>query len=164
MRADRLIQLLLVACLGSSCDLARAAPAMDQAAPPLVATGLDGQVIDLAKLHGKVVLVNYWATWCVPCRKVIPVLDAFHRRYRDHGLEVIGISVDFARDTEKMRKAAALLSYPTVMQSEIAVNGFGPPEGAPLTYVIDVNGVLRDKFIAVPPKLLNDVVLPLLPR
>ena len=57
-------------------------------------TALDGQTFDLAKLRGKVVLVNYWATWRAPCRKEMPRLDAFDRRYHGHGLEMIGISID----------------------------------------------------------------------
>jgi cytochrome c biogenesis protein CcmG/thiol:disulfide interchange protein DsbE len=143
---------------------ARAAPAVDAAAPPLVATALDGQTFDLAKLRGKVVLVNFWATWCAPCRKEMPTLDAFYRRYRGQGFEMIGISVDFARDAAKMRKAAAAVAYPTAMASELSTDGFGPPGGVPVTYVIDAQGVVRDMFIAVPNKLLHDVVVPLLPH
>jgi cytochrome c biogenesis protein CcmG, thiol:disulfide interchange protein DsbE len=143
---------------------ARAAPEMDQPAPPLIATALDGRTFDLAKLRGVVVLVNFWATWCAPCRREMPVLDAFYRRYREQGLELIGISVDFARDRVKMRKAAGAVSYPTAMANDMPVNGFGTPEGVPVTYVVDVEGVVRDKFIATPNKLLHDVVIPLLPR
>ena len=78
-----------------------AAPVLNEAAPPLVVTTLDGQTFDLSNLRGKVVLVNYWATWCAPCRKEMPTLDAFYRRYRSQGLELIGISVDFTRDGAK---------------------------------------------------------------
>jgi peroxiredoxin len=152
----------LAAVLG--CGLARAEPAMDQPAPALVVTGLDGQTFDLGKLRGKVVLVNYWATWCAPCRKEMPRLDAFYRRYHDRGLELIGISIDRARDREKVRKAMTKLAYPAAMSSAISVDGFGPPEGAPLTFVVDTNGIVRDKFIDVYDQLLTDVVIPLLPR
>ena len=166
MRRARLIWALLIGSIALvfANAIARAAPAMNEAAPPLVATALDGQPFDLAKLRGKVVLVNFWATWCAPCRREMPVLDAFYRRYREHGLELIGISVDFARDGAKMRKAAGAVSYPTAMANDIPVNGFGPPEGVPVTYVVDVEGVVRDKFIATPNKLLHDVVIPLLPH
>ena len=75
---------------------ARAAPQIDEAAPALVLTTLDGVTFDLGKLHGKVVMVNYWATWCAPCRKEMPKLDAFYRKYHSQGLEMVGISVDFS--------------------------------------------------------------------
>jgi cytochrome c biogenesis protein CcmG, thiol:disulfide interchange protein DsbE len=166
LRLTRLIAALLMGC-ATAADVdtpARAAPVMEQQAPPLIATALDGQTFDLAKLRGKVVLVNFWATWCAPCRREMPVLDAFYRRYREQGLELIGISVDFARDAAKMRKAAGAVSYPTAMANDTPVNGFGSPDGVPVTYVIDAEGVVRDKFIATPNKLLHDVVIPLLPR
>ena len=61
-----------------------------------------------------------------------------------------------------MRKMSSSLSYPTAVLSQITDNGFGPPEGFPLTYVVDRDGVIRDKFIDVREQLLIDVVLPLL--
>jgi cytochrome c biogenesis protein CcmG, thiol:disulfide interchange protein DsbE len=143
---------------------APAAPTMDQPAPSLVVTELDGQTFDLSKLRGKVVLVNYWATWCAPCRREMPTLDAFYRRYHEQGLEMIGVSIDRPGELEKVRKIMTSFAYPAAMLDQVTVNGFGPPEGAPLTYVVDVNGVVRDKFIAVPNKLLMDVVVPLLPH
>jgi cytochrome c biogenesis protein CcmG, thiol:disulfide interchange protein DsbE len=166
MRLARLIRLLLLGLLGSAlaCNRASAAPVLGEPAPPLVLTGLDGKTIDLAKLRGKVVLINYWATWCAPCKVEMPTLNAFFQRYHDRGLEIIGISVDFQKDIEKVPRAAKALAYPVALLSAITDNGFGPPEGVPLTYVIDVDGVVRDKFIAAPDKLLHDVVVPMLPR
>jgi thiol-disulfide isomerase/thioredoxin len=142
--------------------MARAAPVMDQPAPSLVLTQLSGAAFDLSKLRGKVVLVNYWATWCVPCRKEMPVLNSFYQRHRADGLEVIAISADRPQDIAKMRKMSSSLAYPTATMNEITDDGFGPPEGFPLTYVVDRNGVVRDKFIDVREQLLTDVVLPLL--
>jgi cytochrome c biogenesis protein CcmG, thiol:disulfide interchange protein DsbE len=164
MRLARLIPVLLIGAIASAFALgrARAAPEIGEAAPPLVLTALDGTSIDLAELRGKVVLINFWATWCAPCRKEMPTLDAFYRRHRGQGFELIGISIDFARDAAKMRKVAAGLAYPAAWINDISVNGFGAPEGVPVTYVIDAGGIIRDKFIAVPNKLLNDVVVPML--
>jgi thiol-disulfide isomerase/thioredoxin len=139
-----------------------AAPSLNEAAPTLVASELSGEIFDLAKLRGKVVLVNYWATWCAPCRKEMPILDSFYRKHRAQGLEMIGISADRPRDFARMRKISSSLAYPTATLDQIADNGFGPPEGFPVTYVIDRNGVIRDKFIDVREELLRDVVLPLL--
>jgi cytochrome c biogenesis protein CcmG, thiol:disulfide interchange protein DsbE len=166
MRRLRLIQPLLMCLLSGAlaCVSAHAAPTMGEAAPQLVLTELDGKVFDLAKLRGKVVLVNYWATWCAPCKVEMPTLGAFYRRYHDKGLEIIGISVDFKDDIAKVPKMANTLAYPAALIGAISENGFGPPEGVPLTYVVDVDGVVRDKLIAAPDDLLNKIVLPLLPH
>lgn len=155
---------VLILWLASASVPARAGPEIGEVAPSLVLTGLDGQTFDLSRLRGKVVLVNYWATWCAPCRKEMPTLNAFYRRYRGDGLELIGISVDFRRDLDKVRKAAAALSYPIAVSGEVTDNGFGMPDGVPVTYVIDTEGVVRDMMIAAPDKLLHDIVLPLLPH
>jgi cytochrome c biogenesis protein CcmG/thiol:disulfide interchange protein DsbE len=158
-------QLLFAACLllalGGLAP-ARAAPSINDTAPALVLTELGGETFDLSKLRGKVVLVNYWATWCAPCKKEMPVLNAFYRRYHEQGLEIIGISADHPEDFAKMRKMSTTLAYPTSTLDRISQNGFGAPEGFPLTYVIDRDGVMRDKFIDVREQLLHDVVLPLL--
>lgn len=144
--------------------IARAAPSISEAAPPLALVALDGVTFDIGKLRGKVILVNYWATWCAPCKKEMPVLNAFYRRYHEQGLEMIGISADRPQDLAKMRAVSRGLSYPTSTLDRISQNGFGPPEGFPLTYVIDRDGIVRDKFIDVREQLLRDVVLPLLQR
>jgi cytochrome c biogenesis protein CcmG, thiol:disulfide interchange protein DsbE len=150
--------------LTARCGFAQAAPSIDAPAPTLVVSELGGQTFDLSKLRGKVVLVNYWATWCAPCKKEMPILDSFYRRYRERGLELIGISADRPQDFAKMHKMSNALAYPTATLDRITDNGFGPPEGFPLTYVIDRDGVVRDKFIDVRERLLRDVVLPLLPQ
>jgi cytochrome c biogenesis protein CcmG/thiol:disulfide interchange protein DsbE len=166
MRLPGLISIAIAGlfAMASGFGIAFAGPAIDAAAPSLIGTQLDGQTFDLSQMRGKVVLVNYWATWCAPCRKEMPVFDAFFRRYHAQGLEIIGISADRPQDFAKMRKISSTLAYPTTTLEKITDNGFGPPEGFPLTYVIDRDGMVRDKFIDVRVQLLRDVVLPLLPQ
>ena len=137
---------------------------LGEPAQALTVTTLDGKTIDLAALRGKVVLVNYWATWCAPCREEMPTLSTFYRTYHDRGLELIAISVDRPRDRTAVVKASKALAYPTAMLSDITVNGMGEPDGVPLTWVVGADGIVRDKFIAVDSELLGKVVLPLLPR
>jgi len=166
MRFVRLLWAITVCALATSLPLdgARAAPEIGEPAPALVLTAFDGTSIDLGKLRGKVVLVNFWATWCAPCRKEMPTFDAFYRRHRSENFEMIGVSIDFPRDAAKMREMAATLAYPAAWINDISVNGFGAPEGVPVTYVVDADGIIRDRFIAVPNKLLNDVVVPMLAK
>jgi peroxiredoxin len=155
---------LSVCILALHCGLAQAEPAMDEPAPPFVVTALNGETFDLSKLRNQVVLLNFWATWCEPCRKEIPRLSAFYRRYHDRGLEVIGVSIDRPEDLQKVRKQMASIAYPVAVLKDVSVNGVGKVEGVPVTYVIDPNGVVRDKFIEVRNELLNDVVVPLLSK
>jgi cytochrome c biogenesis protein CcmG, thiol:disulfide interchange protein DsbE len=77
---------------------------------------------------------------------------------------LIGISADRPAEFAKMRKMSGSLAYPTALSNQISSNGFGAPEGFPLTYVVDGKGVVRDKFIEVRDELLQNVVLPLLTR
>jgi cytochrome c biogenesis protein CcmG, thiol:disulfide interchange protein DsbE len=143
---------------------ARAAPEIGKAAPELVVAELDGGTFDLAKLRGNVVLVNYWATWCAPCRKDMPKLDAFYRRYHDQNLEMIGISIDRDSDLPKVRKVMAKLAYPVATLKAVTNDGFGPPTGVPITWIIDTDGKVRDMMIDVRDELLNGLVRPLLPH
>ena len=164
-RARRsLLMLMLVGAgaLGATAWVAHAAMEIGQPAPAMVTTSLAGQTFDLHALRGKVVLVNFWATWCVPCRKEMPLLDRFYGLHREAGLVLIGISVDRPRDREKVRKMISTFGYPAAMLTDIKTQGFDPPEGVPATFVVDRNGVVRDRFIAIDEALLAKVVVPLL--
>lgn len=166
MTHTRLSAALLLGLLAPilACGIAYGELTIDKPAPALVVNTLDGQVFDLSKLRGDVVLVNYWATWCAPCRKDMPKLDTFYRRFHQQNLTMIGISVDRPRDLEKVRKVMASLSYPVAMLKSVTVDGFGPPEGVPITWIIDADGKVRDRMIDVRDELLNGIVVPLLPH
>jgi peroxiredoxin len=145
-----------------------AAPAVGQPAPPLEVPQLDGHDFNLAKLHGKVVLVNVWATWCSPCRSEMPTLNAFYRRYHSRGLVLLGLSIDEAADAAQVRQVMRQFSYPGALASAARVNGFGEPVAVPITYVIDAQGVIRAQLQAEGPsgvsqRALDEAVLPLLP-
>ncbi|MFZ0501716.1 MAG: TlpA disulfide reductase family protein [Steroidobacteraceae bacterium] len=164
-------RLLLTAGLLASAPLAlfAAPPALDQPAPQLIVPQLDGHQFDLSKLRGKVVLVNVWATWCSPCRVEMPTLNAFYRRYRSHGLDLLGLSIDEASDAAQVRQVMRQFSYPGALASAARVNGFGDPVAVPITYVIDASGVIRAQLQAEGPsgvskQALEEAVLPLLPQ
>jgi len=148
--------------------LSFASLSVGDAAPALVVPELDGKAFDLSALHGKVVIVNFWATWCPPCRAEMPALDAFYRRYHADGLEMIGVSADRPHDRSDVVKVMQTLSYPVAIMDDATVNNFGPPEVLPVTFVVDSSGILRAEFTPdqtpVTEKSLSDAVLPLLPQ
>jgi cytochrome c biogenesis protein CcmG, thiol:disulfide interchange protein DsbE len=135
-------------------------------APPLAVPELNGQVFDLSALRGKVVVVNFWATWCPPCRKEMPTLNAFYRQYHSKGLDMIGLSADRPHDQSDVVKVMQSFSYPAAMLDSAKVNGFGMPNELPMTIVVDRNGVVRAKLVPgetpVTEKSLSAAVLPLL--
>ena len=140
---------------------------MGQPAPTLVVSQLDGRLFDLAALRGKVVIINFWATWCSPCRAEMPQLDAFYRRYRARGLELLGVSVDDAQDRDAVVRVMKSFSYPAALAAAAKANDFGAPIAVPMTWIIDAKGVVRARLMAGNAATLQSLeqeVLPLLPQ
>ena len=135
---------LAAAVAGMHAGPARAGPPLvvGQPAPALIARSFDGQTIDLGGLRGKVVVLNFWASWCGPCRSEMPLLDAVARDYRDRGVEVVGLSADDPHDRRDALKVARGVGYRTGLLTEASVNAFGAPQVLPLTYIIGPTGTL----------------------
>jgi cytochrome c biogenesis protein CcmG/thiol:disulfide interchange protein DsbE len=142
------------------------AASIGQAAPALVVQELNGHTFDLAAERGKVTVVNFWATWCPPCRKEMPALDAVYKRYHAQGLEMIGLSADRPRDRSEVAKIMQSFSYPAAMLTDAKSDGFDEPTALPVTYVVDKNGIVQAKLLAddkpLTEQTLAPVVLPLL--
>ena len=145
--------------------LADAPPRVGQRAPALVVPLLDGRTFDLTKEHGKVVIVNFWATWCSPCRAEMPRLDSFYKHYRARGVELLGLSVDDANDRAAVAEVMRHFSYPAALAASARVNEFGEPVAVPVTWIIDAHGVVRARLVAgsaVTEQALAQAVAPLL--
>ncbi len=136
----------LVLALGLICGGGQALAddlAVGQPAPPLVLHTLDGHAISTEALHGKVVILAFWATWCVPCRQELPLLSAYAARHAAQGLEVLGFSLDGPDNLASVRRVAASLSFPVGLLGSAWAGDYGRIWQLPVSFVIDRAGVLR---------------------
>ena len=117
--------------------------------PGFSARDLRGRRISSADLHGKVVLIDFWATWCQPCKKEMPGYQKLADRYGPRGFAVIGFKLDIMADTEDPRAFARRLGihYPLAVATDEIKNKFGGIEGLPTTLLYDRQGILRQKII-----------------
>jgi thiol-disulfide isomerase/thioredoxin len=120
-------------------------------APPLQARDLSGMVVSMADWNGKVVLVNFWATWCPPCREEIPELIALQKQYKDR-LQIIGISED-DDPPEKVLEFAQQkgINYPIVMSTPELIAAYGGVPALPTSFVIDTQGRVVQKHAGLYP-------------
>ena len=116
------------------------------AAPGVQFTKLDGSPFRLSDLRGRVVLLNFWATWCVPCRNEIPSLSAMQKDLDARGLTIIGVSYDDTADLVQEFQKDIPQSYQIVLGGR-EVGSELPASPLPTTYIIDRQGRIRDKMI-----------------
>ena len=128
---------------------ANAAPvASGTAAPNFTLPALEGKApgapISLDSMKGKVVYLDFWASWCGPCRVSLPILDGLQKQYSELGFEVVAVNID-----EELSDALGFLeefpvSYTVLLDPSSSAPGVYEPQGMPTAYLIDKSGVVRD--------------------
>jgi peroxiredoxin len=132
----------------TAAGVAACAPARTEAeavpAPDFSIKDLQGHALTLSSYKGKVLVVNFWATWCPPCRREIPDFIEVYRELKDQGLEILGVSVDEASAPallEWVQKTG--INYPIALATPEIVRDFKPGEFIPSTIIIDRKGLIR---------------------
>ena len=138
MRIILLVTLLLVCSVWAGAQ-------SSQPTAALALKDIHGRPFKLADYRGKVVLLNFWATWCQPCRTEIPDLVKKQREYRGSGLQIIGITYPPEKISEVRRFMQKLkMNYPVAMGTNETKNLFTSSDTLPMTFVIDREGIVRE--------------------
>jgi cytochrome c biogenesis protein CcmG/thiol:disulfide interchange protein DsbE len=127
--------------------------------PEVTFKNLQGQDVSLSGLKGKVVIVNFWATWCEPCRVEIPWMIGFQQKYADKGLTILGVAMDdegksvvapYVQSTQfDVDGHSMTMNYPIVLGNDDIAAKFGGLLGFPTTIVISRDGKVQKRFIGL---------------
>jgi cytochrome c biogenesis protein CcmG/thiol:disulfide interchange protein DsbE len=117
-----------------------------RSAPDFTLTALDGKQVRLSDYSGDVVLLDFWATWCVPCRTEIPRFVSFQNKFAKQGFQVIGISMDDNTAPVRRFYAELNMNYPVALGTEKVATAYGGVLGLPLTYLIARDGRIVGEY------------------
>ncbi|NOX37462.1 MAG: TlpA family protein disulfide reductase [Calditrichaeota bacterium] len=123
------------------------------AAPDFALEDHQGNIVRLADFRGKVTIINFWATWCGPCREEIPGFVRLYDRYKDDGLAIIGISLD-RPGWEVVRPFMEKynINYPIVLGNQKVVLDYGGIQAIPTTFIVNRQGHIVDRIIGYRPE------------
>jgi len=120
-----------------------AGAAADQPAPGFSLPARGGSTIDLSQYKGQVVMINFWASWCVPCRQEMPLLDSIYKKYKPLGFTLLSVNVEpDQKDAESFLKQTPV-TFPVVFDAKSKVSGLYNVQGMPTTVFIDRKGNVR---------------------
>jgi thiol-disulfide isomerase/thioredoxin len=118
-----------------------------KAAPDFTLSNTDGQQVSLTQFRGKVVFLNFWATWCIPCREEMPALERLHQAYQTQGLAIVSIDLKESAEQVKAFFAKHNLSFPALLDQNGTVFRDYLVAGMPTTYLIDRDGTMLARGI-----------------
>ncbi|MAF27263.1 MAG: TlpA disulfide reductase family protein [Gemmatimonadota bacterium] len=121
-------------------------------APDFELPTVDGKTVKLSSLRGKVVLLDFWATWCGPCRKAIPHLNELHGKFHERGLEIVGLSLDRggAKDVNAFLQKQKMVYTLAIANREVAAS-YGGVRSIPTAFLVDREGRVRQQYVGFRP-------------
>ena len=116
-------------------------------APAFALTSLDGKKVSLADYKGRPVLVNFWATWCGPCKVEMPWFEQFRKQYASQGFEILGLADDADAGKDAISKVAVKsgVTYPILLTDGKVQDAYGGLEVLPMSFYVDRNGVIVEQ-------------------
>ncbi|MCX6349869.1 MAG: TlpA disulfide reductase family protein [Candidatus Aureabacteria bacterium] len=164
MKYHALIALLVLGAAFAAAGCREGGKQVGQPAPDFSLKDLDGASVRLSNYRGKVVIVNFWATWCPPCREEIPDFVDLFTAYSGRGLVILGIGLD--REGEKALKPFAekyRIAYPLLVGNAETARAWGGVDAIPATFIIDRQGIVRKQYVGSQPKsVFEKEIVPLL--
>jgi len=118
-------------------------PAVGSLAPDFTLRSNTGKNLKLSEYRGQVVMINFWATWCGPCRQEMPLLNRIHEKYSKSGFKLLGINVDDNTGNAQAMAAKLGVTFPVLFDSEKRVSRLYDVDGMPSTVLIDRSGKVR---------------------
>ncbi len=120
-------------------------------APSFTLSAIDGKTVSLADFRGKVVILDFWATWCPPCRREIPDFVSLQKQYAGQGLQIVGIALD-EPDKVQMFAQANQMNYTVLLGDDEVSARYGGISGIPTTFIIDRTGKIVERFEGFRPR------------
>ena len=128
----------------------QAAPVELHPAPAFTLKDIRGRTVRLSDFKGKVVLINFWATWCPPCRAEMPELVKLQKEYESQGLQLVGITLPKYKQRSVSKIISQLrINYPILFGTQKTANLFNVDEVLPVTIIIDRSGTVRDRILGI---------------
>jgi peroxiredoxin len=115
-------------------------------APGFDGLTLNGQALSLVDYRGKVVMINFWATWCIPCRVEMPSMENLYEKYKGKGFEILAVSGGEGQSVVQPFTENLKLSFPIVLDEQFEVHGRYEVSAIPSTFLVDKSGVITHRF------------------
>jgi peroxiredoxin len=148
--------LLLAVALLVTAPAAFAIPQKGEPAPPFKVTTTSGQPVTLANFKGHVLILDFFASWCQPCKRSIPHITELHRKYGKQGLQILGLSLDEDKDDLNEFIAPFKLNYPVALANEDLQTDYGL-RSLPTLYIINKKGIVVEKFMGLTDEVKKNV-------
>ncbi len=139
----------ILLCIVSILVVAFCSNAEETKAPDFALKNPDGKVIKLSDFRGKVVVLNFWGTWCPPCRQELPDFVRVYNNYRNKGMEILGIAVNSKESEVKAMIAEYKITYPVCMGDPKVESLYGGIRAVPTTIIIDRKGNIVSRKIGI---------------